>query len=211
MVPTEQVEAPQLTLVAVAPSAANSSDDSHEPSSPEADGSGTGTIHGKENSVARAGAGNDDEDDEDDDENERCRRLARTTVHVLDNVLELRYGTPDHPSGEPNKLFTFGCTGGAGNYQYQIRVEPEHFIVTCSSPLRIPSDQRAKVAEFIARVNFTIILGHFDMDFSDGELRFRLVQHTVPSLADEPALLAKFFAVAHKTMDMHFGAIMRMT
>jgi hypothetical protein len=95
---------------------------------------------------------------------------ARTTVHVLDNVLELRYGTADHPGGDPCKLFTFGWPGEEANYQYQIRVEPDHFIVTCGSPLRIPVDYRAKVAEFVARVNYTIIMGHFDLDVRDGEL-----------------------------------------
>lgn len=156
--------------------------------------------------VASNGANNMDED-----ENERCRRLVRTVVHVLDNVLELRYGTADHPGGEPCQLYTFGCTGQAANYQYQIRVEPDHFIVTSGSPLRIPAGQRAKVAEFVARVNYTIIMGHFDLDVRDGELRFRLVQHVATGLIENPSLIAKFFALAHRTMDMHFRAVMNLT
>jgi hypothetical protein len=122
MAPTAQVEAAELTLApSPTPSTAR-----REPSNPEAaNSSGSpGKVHDRE---AGAGAGNGGNED---DENERCRRLVRTTVHVLDNVLGLRYGTADHPGGDPSGLFTFGCTGEAANYQYQIRVEPGHFIVT---------------------------------------------------------------------------------
>ena len=57
----------------------------------------------------------------------------------------------------------------------------------CGSPLRIPLDQRARVAEFIVRVNYAIVRGHFDLDFSDGELRFRVAQDNLPGLADDPS------------------------
>jgi hypothetical protein len=37
----------------------------------------------------------------------------------------------------------------------------------------VPISQRLNMAEFITRVNFGIVVGNFEMDFSDGEIRFK--------------------------------------
>ena len=37
----------------------------------------------------------------------------------------------------------------------------------------VPEDKRQAVAEFLTRVNFGLFLGNFEMDFSDGELRYK--------------------------------------
>lgn len=37
----------------------------------------------------------------------------------------------------------------------------------------VPPAMRNTIAEFIARANFGLILGNFEMDFSDGELRYK--------------------------------------
>jgi hypothetical protein len=198
MVPTTQVDAPQLSLAGDTPlPILFDGDGALGRMNPEGDSIGRhGKIHEREDEGAGAGSGTGDES-----ESERCRRLVRTTAHVLDNVLELRYSTADHP--------LWGA-GEAGNYQFQLRVEPDDLTVVCTSPLRIPADQRARAADFVARANYRINMGHFDLDARDGELRFRLVQHTT-GLAETPALIAKFFALAHGTMDMHFAALMKLT
>jgi hypothetical protein len=46
-------------------------------------------------------------------------------------------------------------------------------------------------------------LGHLSLDFSDGEVRYRVVQQVVPSLANEPLLIANFFDVAIHSMNAH--------
>ncbi len=40
-------------------------------------------------------------------------------------------------------------------------------------PINIPPEKRAKMAEFITRVNYGMRIGNFEMDIEDGELRFR--------------------------------------
>ena len=40
-------------------------------------------------------------------------------------------------------------------------------------PAQAPSDKRPAVAEFIARANFDMIIGNFELDFNDGEIRFK--------------------------------------
>lgn len=40
-------------------------------------------------------------------------------------------------------------------------------------PMNIPLARRAAVAEFITRANYALRFGHFDMDWSDGEVSFQ--------------------------------------
>ena len=47
------------------------------------------------------------------------------------------------------------------------------FICQSISPLSVPEPRRGVVAEFLARVNYGLLAGNFDLDFSDGEVQFR--------------------------------------
>lgn len=150
--------------------------------------------------------------DEDDDGDEAlCRRLAETVSHVLEDVHQVTYRTPEHPRGEPNKVFEFGYTGDATNYECLVRVESKMFCTVCCSSVRIPSDKRTLVAEFAMRANCSIAVGHFEVDFSDGEVRFRIDQHNVSGLANEPRLIGTLMSLPVYMMDKYFPAIMRVT
>jgi len=41
-------------------------------------------------------------------------------------------------------------------------------------PIRVPENRRAAMAETLLRINYQLRLGTFEMDFDDGELRFRV-------------------------------------
>ncbi|HMV67080.1 MAG TPA: YbjN domain-containing protein [Myxococcota bacterium] len=40
-------------------------------------------------------------------------------------------------------------------------------------PMNAPAERRLPVAEFIARANYNMIIGNFEIDFSDGEIRYK--------------------------------------
>ena len=40
-------------------------------------------------------------------------------------------------------------------------------------PERVPADRRAAMAELLTRINFGLILGNFELDLDDGEIRFK--------------------------------------
>ncbi len=46
-------------------------------------------------------------------------------------------------------------------------------LVYCTYPTFVPEPRRAVVAEAIARINYTVIFGNFEMDLRDGEVRVR--------------------------------------
>lgn len=55
----------------------------------------------------------------------------------------------------------------------QARQEEQQLIFYSYCPENVPEDRRLAMAEFIARANYGMVLGNFELDFADGELRFK--------------------------------------
>ena len=73
------------------------------------------------------------------------------------------------------------CTdlrGDVGTYRIYARVDPEDrlFQVFGYMPLRVPEGCRPAIAEVLARVNFNLKLGKFELDYDDGTYRFQAAQ-----------------------------------
>jgi hypothetical protein len=90
----------------------------------------------------------------------------------------------------------------------QIRTDLEQFIFYVAAPINIPEDVRPSIAEFIARANYGLRIGNFELDYADGEARFKT------SLDFEGELLTHNFikhAVypAVQTMDKYLPGLMK--
>jgi hypothetical protein len=55
----------------------------------------------------------------------------------------------------------------------QVRVDLEQFIFYAISTVKIPEVARPAVAEFITRANYGLRVGNFELDYSDGEVRYK--------------------------------------
>ena len=55
----------------------------------------------------------------------------------------------------------------------QIRVDLEQFLFYVIAPVKAPEEVRAAVAEYITRANYGLRIGNFEMDYSDGEVRYK--------------------------------------
>ena len=55
----------------------------------------------------------------------------------------------------------------------QSRQEEQQLIFYSYGPENVPEDRRQAMAEFITRANFGMVLGNFELDFADGEVRFK--------------------------------------
>jgi len=51
--------------------------------------------------------------------------------------------------------------------------QQQQFVFYSVVPVETPESMRAVVAEFITRANYGLVIGNFEMDFSDGEVRFK--------------------------------------
>ncbi|WP_414553023.1 YbjN domain-containing protein [Anabaena sp. CCY 0017] len=67
------------------------------------------------------------------------------------------------------------CQGKNGKWNcYAQSKEAQHqFIFYSVCPITAPQSQRLAISEFIARANYGLIIGNFELDFRDGEIRYK--------------------------------------
>ncbi|HWQ11767.1 MAG TPA: YbjN domain-containing protein [Roseiflexaceae bacterium] len=54
-----------------------------------------------------------------------------------------------------------------------VRVELEQFIFYAVAGVRVPEERRVAAAEFLTRANYGLRIGNFELDFADGEVRYK--------------------------------------
>ncbi|HMK39915.1 MAG TPA: YbjN domain-containing protein, partial [Bacteroidota bacterium] len=75
-------------------------------------------------------------------------------------------------------------------------------------PLKASAENRPRVAEFLMRLNRTIYMGHFVMDFDTGEIRFETYVHGENGVIAAGAMVS-FVTRNISTMDRHVCDIAR--
>jgi len=91
-----------------------------------------------------------------------------------------------------------------------VRVELEEFIFYTIAPVRIPADVRPAVAEYITRANYGLRIGNFEMDYADGEVRFKSsINFENETLS--PGLLRNALYPAVESLDRYLPGLMRVS
>ena len=72
-------------------------------------------------------------------------------------------------------ILRMGFRGNNGSWQCfaQAKDAQQQFIFYSVLETNVPPDKRQAVAEFLTRANYGLIIGNFEMDFSDGEVRYK--------------------------------------
>lgn len=89
----------------------------------------------------------------------------------------------------------------------QAREEEQQFIFYSYGPENVPEDRRLAMAEFIARANYGIVLGNFELDFADGEIRFK-TSIDVESSELTPELIEPVIYANVLTMDEYLPGLL---
>jgi len=79
----------------------------------------------------------------------------------------------DQPEGTPFIRLHFQGNNGQWTCLAQVREEQAQFLFYSVCPFKAPEDTRLAVAEFLTRANNGLVLGNFELDFSDGAIRFK--------------------------------------
>jgi hypothetical protein len=74
--------------------------------------------------------------------------------------------------------------------------------------VRTPDDKMNEVAEFITRANYGMIIGNFELDYSDGEIRYKTSVDVEDIEIGEPLIRHLVYANV-LTMDKYFPGLMR--
>lgn len=70
------------------------------------------------------------------------------------------------------RAYYYGKNGEIRCYA-QIRVDLQQFIFYAVATFRVAEEMRPRVAEYITRANYGLRIGNFEMDYSDGEVRYK--------------------------------------
>jgi len=85
--------------------------------------------------------------------------------------------------------------------------EHQRVIFYSACPFNIPSEQRLAAAEFITRVNYGLIIGNFELDLDDGELRFK-TSLDVKGATLTPALVERAVVPNLHAMNTYLAGLM---
>ncbi|MGB3191267.1 MAG: YbjN domain-containing protein [Limnoraphis sp.] len=67
----------------------------------------------------------------------------------------------------------FQGKNGTWDCYAKVREAQKQFVFYSICSVNAPEDKRQAIAEFIARANYGTIIGNFELDFTDGEIRFK--------------------------------------
>ncbi|MBD2136530.1 YbjN domain-containing protein [Anabaena sp. FACHB-1237] len=75
--------------------------------------------------------------------------------------------------GETSLRLGFQGDNGTWTCYAKVREEQKQFVFYSICPFKVSEDKRLTIAEFITRANYGMINGNFEMDFNDGEIRYK--------------------------------------
>lgn len=112
-------------------------------------------------------------------------------------------------ANEDTRVVSAEFQGEVGNYRLMATVDEdgELFQVLAMSPVLVPKGARPLIAEALVRANYGLVLGKFEMDFEDGELRFQIGQVlTGGELPDD--VIERSFGAAMAMLDRYLPAFL---
>lgn len=89
-----------------------------------------------------------------------------------------------------------------------IRIQDKIVAVFTICPVSIPENGRKQIAEFITMANFGLILGCFEMDMNDGELRFKSSFLFEDEESQSEIVFKQHLFTSLSMMDRYFPGIM---
>lgn len=110
---------------------------------------------------------------------------------------------------EEHGIFKFGLglKGKLKKLHYIVDIKDEEYLVFAISPLGADENDAkmmANMAEFICRANYGLKMGNFELDFDDGEVRFKV--HVLCKGVTPTAEMIKRSIYCPATMFDHYGS-----
>jgi hypothetical protein len=72
-------------------------------------------------------------------------------------------------------ILTMNFKGNAGQWVCFVQARDEHGLLALYSiaPITAPDDRRQAMCEYLARANYNMAVGNFEMDMADGQIRYK--------------------------------------
>ena len=129
---------------------------------------------------------------------------------VLGQILENDGWYPE--AIEENLAYYMKYSGQNGFIHSYARIHEEHKFLICYATVedRVPEQLRVVVMEFITRINYGLYIGNFELDYTDGEVRFKSsIDFSHITLTE--ALVKNTIYPAVRTFDRYMPRLMNVT
>lgn len=116
-----------------------------------------------------------------------------------------------HQQIEDRPILRTGFSSDAGQWACyaHVREEQEQFVFYSVFPFAIPAEKRPAITEYITRANYGLLLGNFEMDLDDGDLRYK-TSIDVEGAELTPALVRSLMYANVMTMSSYFPGLMNL-
>ena len=108
---------------------------------------------------------------------------------------------------EPALQMSFQGENGQWMCFVKVREEQEQLIFYSISPVKVPENKRLVMAEFLSRANFGLSIGNFELNFADGEIRYK-TSIAAKGNGVNSALIGQLIFANLLTMDEYLPGIM---
>lgn len=125
------------------------------------------------------------------------------SVEYLFKVEDIKYDQPEDES-----VYLFHFSGRTGHYVTQVFVDEEDRFLAAHTtcPFDVPKTKQVHVLELVARINWRLEVGNFDIDLKDGQIICRLSMRVGDIELDDETVSYIIFGSVFR-MDSFFPAI----
>ena len=115
-----------------------------------------------------------------------------------------------HDKIQEATVLTMYLTGKTASFKtyLEVREGQKRVFVYVESPIKVPETKRSVVAEFLMRCNYSLALGNLEVDFRDGEVRFRNGIDVEGGVLSKD-MVQQLVMISAATMDRFFGGLMQ--
>lgn len=99
--------------------------------------------------------------------------------------------------------------GNHGKWQCfaHAKEEKQQFLFYSICLSKVPTERRQALAEFLTRANFGLLMGNFELDFEDGEIRFK-TSIDVENFSLSPEIVKQYVYTNVLMMDCYLSGIL---
>jgi hypothetical protein len=91
-----------------------------------------------------------------------------------------------------------------------VRVDLEEFLFYAVAPVKVPEEVRPAIAEFITRANYGLRIGNFELDYADGEVRYKSSIDFEGQTLTSDLIRNSIYPAVH-TMDRYLSGLLRVS
>ncbi|HEY1017066.1 MAG TPA: YbjN domain-containing protein [Herpetosiphonaceae bacterium] len=115
---------------------------------------------------------------------------------------------PQRVGDKPSFRSVFQGTNGDLLCLSQIRIEAQQLVIYAYAPVKVPADVRLAAAEYLTRANYGMFIGNFELDFNDGEVRYKTSCNFEDELLTMSLIRNHIYPAVH-LMDRYLPGLMR--